>query len=412
VGCLVKEVRKSAVLEQSLFRFTGGMAQPKEYKAEIGKFTGLFNRNPEYAIKSPARVNIIGEHTDYNEGFVFPAAINCSTHLVAAKNGKRQVRVYSTTYNEMSEFSLDKLKRSHHWSDYVKGVAKELIEQDCPVEGFDAVIGGDIPIASGLSSSASLEMAVSEACSALFRFSLEAWEQIKLCRRAENHFVGVNCGIMDQFSIRMGRRGHGLFLDCRSLDYEAVPIPADELVFVIADSRVERGLGATEYHQRQKQCERGRRFFSSINKSMRSLRDVEEDLLIINREKLDPVIFRRCRHVITENKRVLRAVEALKKPDMAFFGELMNLSHESCKNDYEVSCKELDLLVDLARMVHGVLGARMTGAGFGGCTINLVMRNRVEEFKQKVGSMYKKSTRITPKFYVTQPEDGVSSEKL
>jgi len=287
VGCLVKEVRKSAVLEQSLFRFTGGMDQTKKYNAEIGKFTGLFNRNPEYAIKSPARVNIIGEHTDYNEGFVFPAAINCSTHLVAAKNGKRQVRIYSTTYNEMSEFSLDKLKRSHHWSDYVKGVAKELIERDSPVEGFDAVIGGDIPIASGLSSSASLEMAVSEACSALFRFSLEAWEQIKLCRRAENHFVGVNCGIMDQFSIRMGRRGHGL-----------------------------------------------------------------------------------------------------------------------------VSCKELDLLVDLARMVHGVLGARMTGAGFGGCTINLVMRNRVEEFKQKVGSMYKKSTRIMPKFYVTQPEDGVSSEKL
>ncbi len=388
------------------------MKRLKEYNAEIGKFTELFSRNPEYAIKSPARVNIIGEHTDYNKGYVFPAAINCSTHLVVAKNGKRQVRVYSTTYNEQSEFSLDKLKRSRHWSDYVKGVAKELMERDYPVEGFDAVIGGDIPIASGLSSSASLEMAVSEACSVLFGFSLEAWEQIKLCRRAENHFVGVNCGIMDQFSIRMGRRGHGLFLDCRSLDYEAVPIPADELVFVIADSGAERGLGATEYHQRQKQCARGRLFFSSINKSLRSLRDVEEDLLIINREKLDPVIFRRCRHVITENKRVLRAVEALKKPDIALFGEFMNLSHESCKNDYEVSCKELDLLVDLARMVPGVLGARMTGAGFGGCTINLVMKNRVEEFKQKVGSMYRKSTGIASKFFVTQPEDGVRSEKL
>ena len=388
------------------------MNRLKEYKAEIGKFKELFGRKPQFAVKSPARVNIIGEHTDYNDGFVFPAAISCSTHLVAAKNGKRKVRFYSTIYKEQSEFDLDKFKRSRHWSDYAKGVVKELIERGHPVKGFDAVIGGDIPIASGLSSSASLEMAVSEACSALFDFSLEAWEQIKLCRRAENHFVGVNCGIMDQFSIRFGLRGHGLFLDCRSLKYEAVPIPADELVFVIAESGVERGLGATEYHQRQKQCERGRQFFSSINKSLRSLRDVEEDLLVINREKMDPVIFRRCRHVITENKRVLSAVEALKKPDMKLFGELMNLSHESCKSDYEVSCKELDLLVDLARMVPGVLGARMTGAGFGGCTINLVMRNRVEEFMQKVGSMYSKTTGITPKFYVTQPEDGVSSEKL
>jgi len=388
------------------------MNRLEEYKAEIEKFKELFGRKPRFAVKSPARVNIIGEHTDYNDGFVFPAAISRSTHLVAAKNGKKQARFYSTIYKEQSEFSLDKFKRSHHWSDYAKGVVKELIERGYPVEGFDAVIGGDIPIASGLSSSASLEMAVSEACSALFDFSLEALEQIKLCRRAENHFVGVNCGIMDQFSIRLGRRGHGLFLDCRSLEYEAVPIPEDELVFVIADSGVERGLGATEYHQRQKQCERGRQFFSSINKSLRSLRDVEEDLLIINREKMDPVIFRRCRHVITENKRVLSAVEALKKPDMRFFGELMNLSHESCKSDYEVSCKELDLLVDLARMVPGVLGARMTGAGFGGCTINLVMRNRVEEFTQKVGSMYSKTTGIIPKFYVTQPEEGVSSEKL
>jgi len=388
------------------------MARAKDYKAEIGKFTELFDRKPEFAVNSPARVNIIGEHTDYNQGFVFPAAINCSTHLVVAGNGKQQVRVYSTTYEEQSEFSLAKLKRSRHWSDYVKGVVRELLERSYPVEGFDAVIGGDIPIASGLSSSASLEMAVSQACSALFSFELEAWEQIKLCRRAENHFVGVNCGIMDQFSIRLGRRGHGLFLDCRSLDYETVPIPTDELIFVIADSGLERGLGATEYHQRQKQCERGRLFFSSINKSLRSLRDVGEDLLVVNRKKMDPVIFRRCRHVITENKRVLRAVEALKKPDMKLFGDLMNLSHESCKNDYEVSCKELDLLVDLARMVPGVLGARMTGAGFGGCTINLVMRNRVEEFKQKVGSMYSKSTGIKPKFYVTQPEDGVKSKKL
>ena len=217
---------------------------------------------------------------------------------------------------------------------------------------------------------------------------------------------------MDQFSIRMGRKGHGLFLDCRSLEFEEVPIPEDELVFVIADSKVERGLGNTEYHTRQKQCERGRLFFNSINKSIKSLRDVSEDLLIVNREKLDPVVYKRCRHVVTENARVVKAVEALKKPDMKHFGEMMNISHESCKNDFEVSCRELDILVDLARNVPGVLGSRMTGAGFGGCTINLVSRNRVVEFQEKVGRLYSSTTGLEASFIVTGPEDGVEYRRF
>ncbi|MFH1070143.1 MAG: galactokinase [Candidatus Glassbacteria bacterium] len=391
---------------------TGITQTLKQEFSEIAAFRKLFGAAPEVAVRSPARVNIIGEHTDYNEGFVFPAAINRSIRMVARPDGSQRVEVYSANFREKVEFGLDDLRRTRHWSDYVKGTVKELIDRDYPVKGFKALIGGDLPIASGLSSSASLEMAVSETCALLFGFEIEPWEQIKLCRRAENHFVGVNCGIMDQFSIRLGLKGHGLFLDCRSLEYEAVPIPADELVFIIADSQVERGLGSTEYHARQKQCERGRNYFSSINKNLRSLRDVGEDLLIVNREKLDPVIWRRCRHVITENRRVQRAVETLKKPDMALFGELMNTSHESCKVDYEVSCRELDLLVDMARKVPGVLGARMTGAGFGGCTINLVARNRIEEFQQKVGSLYKSTTGLTPKFIITEPEDGVRSWKL
>ncbi|HUU26438.1 MAG TPA: galactokinase [archaeon] len=379
---------------------------------ERDKFEEIFGSSAELVVKSPGRVNIIGEHTDYNDGFVFPATIKSRIRFYVSRNGSGRVKIYSWNFDEVVEFELNALKRTRHWSDYVKGVLSELIKRDYPVEGFNGVIGGNIPIGSGLSSSASLEMAVSEACARMFDFVLDPLEQIKLCRRAENQFVGVGCGIMDQFVIRMGRKNHGLFLDCRSLDYELVPIPSDEMVFVIAYSGVKRGLGATEYHLRQKQCQRGRLFFSSINKSLRSLRDVTEDLLVVNREKMDPVIFRRCRHVITENKRVLQAVEALKKPDITFFGELMNLSHESCKNDYEVSSKELDLLVELARMVPGVLGSRMTGAGFGGCTLNLVMRNRVEEFQQKVGNLYARSTGLTPQFYVTHAEGSVKAEKL
>jgi galactokinase len=385
--------------------------QKKDFP-ELKIFSELFGRQAEAIVRSPARVNIIGEHTDYNSGFVFPASINRSLRIAAATREDRICRVFSTRFDVTVEFPLDELKKTREWTDYVKGTLKELISRELPVSGFDAVIGGDLPVASGLSSSAALELAVSACCQVLFGFGVEPWEDIKLARRAENHFVGVNCGIMDQFSIRMGRKGHGLFLDCRSLEYEAVPIPEDELVFVIADSKVERGLGNTEYHARQKQCERGRLFFKSINKSLKTLRDVSEDLLIVNREKLDPVIYRRCRHVITENRRVEKAVAALKAPDMKLFGEMMNNSHESCKNDYEVSCRELDILVELARKVPGVLGARMTGAGFGGCTINLVSRNRVEEFKDKVGRLYHSSTGLVPDFIVTGAEDGVETRKL
>ena len=365
-------------------------------------------------VLAPGRANIIGEHTDYTGGLVFPAAINTKINLVISGNGSSKVRLFSETFDESFEFSLDdKLKRAHHWSDYVKGVVVELKKAGYLVKGFNALVGGDLPIGSGLSSSAAFEMAVSEGCAQLFGYApIDPEQQIKLCRRAENQFVGVGCGIMDQFIIRMGRRNHGLYLDCRSLEYELIPIPSDEVVFVIVYSGVKRGLGATAYHERQKQCERGRLFFNSLNKSLRSLRDVDEDLLQVSRKKMDPLIFKRCRHVITENTRVKRAVEALRKPDMILFGELMNLSHESCKNDFEVSCEELDLLVELARNVPGVLGSRMTGAGFGGCTISLVMRNRVEEFQRHVGNLYSRRTGIKPEFYVTHAEDGVSAVKL
>ncbi|MFC1614327.1 galactokinase [Gemmatimonadota bacterium] len=390
------------------------MALDKVVKREIETFNKVFDRKPEILVQAPGRANIIGEHTDYTGGLVFPAAINTKVNLVVSSNGSDKIRFYSDTFKESFEFSLgDKLKRTHHWSDYVKGVIQELKKADYKVEGFDALVGGDLPIGSGLSSSAAFEMVVSEGCAQLFGFApIEPLQQIKLCRRAENQFVGVSCGIMDQFIIRVGRKSHGLYLDCRSLDYQLVPIPSEEVVFVIVYSGVKRGLGSTAYHERQKQCERGRIFFNSVNKSLRSLRDVDEDLLLVSKDKMDPLIYKRCRHVITENNRVKRAVEVLQKQDLKLFGELMNLSHESCRNDFEVSCEELDLLVDLARSVPGVLGSRMTGAGFGGCTISLVMRNRVEEFQRHVGKLYSSKTGITPDFYITHAEDGVSVVKL
>ncbi|MBN2290753.1 MAG: galactokinase [Candidatus Glassbacteria bacterium] len=391
-----------------------GMRLSEAVKREIKQFKKVFARQPEILVLAPGRANIIGEHTDYTGGLVFPAAIDTRIDFLVSGNGSNTVRLYSDTYQESCEFNLDeKLKRTHHWSDYIKGVVCELKKAGYQVDGFNALIGGDLPIGSGLSSSAAFEMAVSEGCAQLFGYApMDPEKQIKLCRKAENQFVGVSCGIMDQFIIRMGRKHHGLYLDCRSLEYELIPIPSDDLVFVIVYSGVKRGLGATAYHERQKQCERGRLFFNALNKSLRSLRDVNEDLLQVSRENMDPLIFKRCRHVITENTRVKRAVEALRKPDMVLFGELMNLSHESCKNDFEVSCEELDLLVDLARNVPGVLGSRMTGAGFGGCTISLVARNRVDEFERYVGNLYNRTTGIVPEFYITHAEDGVSAVRL
>jgi galactokinase len=376
------------------------------------RFEELFGHEPSVHVHSPGRANIIGEHTDYNDGLVFPFSIESRITVYAAPNGQNKVKLYGRAFEEAAEFDLKELKRTKHWSDYVKGVLHELNRRKLSVKGFDAYFGGDLPIASGLSSSAALELAVCRTCSLLGGFELDAVEEIKLCRQAENQFVGVSCGIMDQFAIRMGQEHHGVFIDCRSLNFELVPIPSDELVFVITYSGVKRGLGATAYRERQMQCQKGVQFFSGINKSLHSLRDVSEGFLQTGRDNLDPIIYRRCRHVVTENHRVEMAVGALRQPDMSFFGELMNISHESLKSDYEVSCKELDLLVDLARQAPGVLGSRMTGAGFGGCTITLVQRTWVEEFKHRVGPTYTRSTGLTPEFLITHASRGVWGERL
>ncbi len=384
----------------------------KHPQEDLQKFEELFGHAPTVYVNSPGRANIIGEHTDYNDGLVFPIGIESRITMTAAPNGLDKVRLYGKAFEEAAEFELAGLKKNKHWSDYVKGTIRELNRRKIHVAGFDAYIGGDLPIASGLSSSASLELAVCRACSLLEGFELEAVEEIKLCRQAENQFVGVSCGIMDQFAIRMGQEHHGVFLDCRDLNYELVPIPSDELVFVLTYSGVKRGLGATAYQERQRQCQKGVQYFNGVNKSLRSLRDVTEGFLQVSKDNLDPVIYRRCRHVVTENRRVEAAVAALRKPDMSLFGELMNTSHESLKSDYEVSCKELDLLVDLARQAPGVLGSRMTGAGFGGCTISLVQRTWIEEFKHRVGPTYTRSTGLTPEFLVTHASRGVWGEKL
>lgn len=386
--------------------------QPAE--ETLAGFQQNFSRKADCFVSSPGRANIIGEHTDYADGFVFPIAINQRIEVLAAANGTKQFNVFSRHKDELKSFRLDKtIVKSKSWIDYVKGVVKELIKSGYAVDqGLDIYIGGDLTLGGGLSSSAALEMAISETCAVMFGFSpLGEVEQSKLCRKAENGFVGVSCGIMDQFAVRAGKKNHAILLDCRSLEYEQVPIPTDSATFVIVDSATERDLANTAYADRQKQAKRGAVYFKSLNKSLRNLRDVREGLLIASRDALDPVIYRRCRHVITENQRVLDAVNALKKPDIQTFGQLMSLSHESLKNDFEVSSPELDTLVDLARAVPGVLGARMTGAGFGGCTINLVMRNRIEEFCHKVGIPYAKKTGLEPRFIVTDPEDGLRSVK-
>jgi galactokinase len=360
--------------------------------------------------RAPGRVNLIGEHTDYNGGFVMPVAIDLYTQVTITSRDDRKLIIHSESFSDDVEFDLDDPHpmASGHWSDYVRGVAVTLERAGFKLTGAELEIRSTVPIGAGLSSSAALEVAAGYGLLDNSGIQIDRIELAKLCQQAENEFVGMRCGIMDQFIACLGRAAHALMLDCRSLEYRLLPLPPD-VRLVICNTMVKHELAASEYNNRRAECEAGVRHFAKFVPSVRSLRDVTMNDLESYGRDLPKVIYKRCRHVVTENARVVDAAAALEHSDLHTFGDLMAASHRSLRDDYEVSCAELDTMVDLATQVDGVYGARMTGGGFGGCTVNLIKADRVEEFTQDVGRRYGEATGVTPEIYICSSADCVAA---
>ena len=363
--------------------------------------------NPPRTFRAPGRVNLIGEHTDYNDGFVMPAALDLAVYVRVWPREDRKLEIRSENFADVVEFNLDEPNPAprHHWSDYAIGVAVTLERAGHRLRGAFLQIRGEVPVGSGLSSSAAVEVATACALTANSDLSIDKRELALLCQRAENEFVGARVGIMDQFTSLFGRAQRALLLDCRSLEYKLLPLP-DTVNLVICNTMVKHALASSAYNERRAQCEEGVRHLAQFLPNVKALRDVTITQLEQFGRDLPTVIYRRCRHVITENARVLAAAEALEHHDLLRFGELMAESHRSLRDDYEVSSRELDLMVELARGVEGVYGARMTGGGFGGSTVNLVDTRQVEAFKQSVSKAYRRITNLKPEIYVSEPANG------
>jgi len=360
--------------------------------------------------RAPGRVNVIGEHTDYNDGFVMPAAIGFYSWVAAAKREDRLVEAYSDRFDEKISLSLDALAGPprRHWSDFIRGVAATIEQAGHRLSGANLVIHGEVPLGAGLSSSASLEVATALAFTSTSGIVLPRLEMAKLCQTAEHVYVGTRCGIMDQFVTTFGAAGNALMLDCRSLEYQLLPVPQD-VRLVVCNSMVRHELASGEYNRRRADCETGVKLLAPYRAGVRALRDVGIADLEMHRDVLPETIYRRCRHVITENQRVLDAAKALQLGDASRVGQLMYESHASLRDDYEVSCKELDLLVELAAGSSGVYGARMTGGGFGGCTVNLVRTDSAEAFRSHIARTYQEATGITPDIYICEPAQGAEA---
>jgi galactokinase len=373
-------------------------------------FHATYGTAPEVVVRAPGRVNLIGEHTDYNDGFVLPAAIDRSIAFAGRKRADRLVRVHSIDFDGSVEFNLEDIQKDsqNSWSNYIRGVSKYLGEDGHRLAGADIVFGGNVPREAGLSSSAAVEVGTAAFWKTLLHLDVDPVYLVKLSRKAENQFVGVPCGIMDQFISALGRENHALFLDCRDLSYRHVPL-RDNVKIVVCNSGVKRALAQSEYEVRLNQCRQAVAQIASTGLAVKSLRDVEPADLEATRSVLRGILFRRARHVVTENHRVLEAVKVLESGDIERFGQLMNASHESLRDDYEVSSKELDVLVELAWKQPGVLGARMTGAGFGGCTVNLVRQDAAEAFAEAVRRGYEDALGLKAEIYICKASQGALS---
>lgn len=354
---------------------------------------------------SPGRVNLIGEHTDYNGGHVFPCALSFGTYGAISQRNDKIVRMYSENFEDKGiiSFEIDNLKNEeeHDWANYPKGVIDVLRKHGYDVnQGFDMLVYGNIPNGAGLSSSASLELLMAVMMNDIHKFNIDRVELVKYCQEAENNFIGVNCGIMDQFSIGMGQDSSAILLDCNTLDYKYSTVDLKDEVIVIANTNKRRGLADSKYNERRSECEEALKELQTELK-ISTLGELTEDEFEKNKHLIKSDIrAKRAKHAVYENQRTLKAVKALEDNDIETFGKLMNQSHNSLRDDYEVTGKELDTLVDLASKHEGTVGARMTGAGFGGCTVSIVKRNNVDDFINNVGKQYKEIIGYDADFYV------------
>jgi galactokinase len=372
------------------------------------KFKEVYNKEP-YMFRSPGRVNLIGEHTDYNMGFVLPAAIDKSIYLSITTRDDDQCKIHALDMDDYYECSLDNLEKSgKHWPDYLLGVVDQLNKGNHKIKGFNCVFGGDIPIGAGLSSSAALEAGLAYALNNIFNLGIDKLSLVKIAQGAENEFVGVRCGIMDQYINIFGKRGNVLRIDCRSLEKDYFPFDYKNISIVLIDTKVSHSLASSEYNQRRKECSSGVKTIQKAYPEIESLRDVSLDMLDEFKNIMDPVIYKRCKYVVEENVRLIKACDALSVHDLNKFGTLMYKTHDGLSRDYEVSCKELDYLVEILKDNENVYGSRMMGGGFGGCTINLIEKQSVETISREVKEKYMKKYGIEANIYVTQISGGTN----
>jgi galactokinase len=376
------------------------MSSPLQQQV-VETFQQRYGSAPAAVVRAPGRVNLIGEHTDYNDGFVLPMAIDRATWIALRPRKDTRITLFSRNHDESVEFDLATLtKHRHHWGEYPKGMAWALQHDGYKLNGWDGVTDCDVPLGAGLSSSASFEMASARAFEVASGFAWDPAKMALLGQKAENKWVGVNCGIMDQMISAAGKKGHALLIDCRSLEHHLVPLP-QKTVVVILDTATRRGLVGSAYNERRAQCEAAAKFFG-----VKALRDVSVAHFNATDGRLDALTRKRARHVVTEDERTVQAADAMRKGDAKTLGKLMNESHESLKNDFEVTNAALDMMVECARCAAGCIGARMTGAGFGGCAVALVEESAAESFATIVAADYEKATKLKPHLYICHPSNG------
>ena len=375
------------------------------------KFQEVFGSPAEKHFFAPGRVNLIGEHTDYNGGNVFPCAIDKGTYGLVKKRNDRKFRMYSENFADLGvmEFTLDELTndKKHDWANYPKGVIKMFLEAGQKIDsGFDILFSGNIPNGAGLSSSASIEMLTAIVLKDLFHLSIDPVEMAQLGKKTENLFIGVNSGIMDQFAVAMGKKDHAIFLDCNTLKYDYVPVVLKDEVIVIANTNNHRGLADSKYNERRAECDEALAELQT-KLPIKALGELSIEQFEANKDLIkSPIRQKRAKHAVYENQRTLKAQKELSAGNLAEFGKLMNQSHISLRDDYEVTGVELDTLAALAWEQPGVVGSRMTGAGFGGCTVSIVKKDKVDDFIKNVGEAYKNKIGYAADFYIASVSDG------
>ena len=383
-------------------------------RSQVDSFLRTFHSRPELLSSAPGRINLIGEHTDYNNGYVLPAAIHLRTHVLMASRPDHKVRIWADNFQEEETFDLEAIvpSESRRWANYVKGIFWVLKEEGHKLGGINAAIWSEVPLESGLSSSAALEVSVIKGLSTIWNIDLPPLKMAKLAQRAENDFVGVKCGLMDQFISVLGRKDSALFLDCETIEYAYYPLNLEKagLVILVHDTKVRRKLASSEYNRRRQEANQALEILK--RRGVRSYKEATTSLLESSRGEIGPVPFKRARHVITENERVRQAVEALKQDDFAGLGDLLFHSHESLRDDYEVSCPELDLLYDVGKESSGCRGARLVGAGFGGSGIALLEKRAEEEFRKRLLDEAEKRGFPRPEFHRVAIGQGAAASKF